>query len=206
MDADRQALIESYIRQLKASFRGLRRPVSEASEEVLYALYAAKDWEGLLDHIRSFLRMDMKVRLELATSGKRNKPAWVVMPQPMPVYGSDEFRRLIVPVYFRTSFLETSSFEATVIVGAHEICHIVLSVLQHRLHKREKAVDLTAMILGFRDFYTTGCRSVQMVESPRLSGMSYNPFDSQTVYKETESIGYLTYEEVCYASHYMTYR
>jgi len=36
---------------------------------------------------------------------------------------------------------------------AHELSHIVLSEIGHPLADSEEAVDLTAMLLGYRDIY-----------------------------------------------------
>src|SRR5262249_9385209 len=50
-------------------------------------------------------------------------------------------------------FLEQSTYGQAAITIAHELSHIVLESIQHPLKKEEKAVDLTAMLLGFSRLY-----------------------------------------------------
>jgi hypothetical protein len=193
----RQALVESYINQLRASFGRLRTPVTE---EELRALYDTGDYAGMVSHIQRTLRLDVTMRLGLVNKGGPNAPAWVEAPVPMPMYGTAEFRQLIITMYLRKAFLARGSFDEVVMAIAHELCHVVLDAIAHPLQNQEEAVDLTAMLLGFRDFYVTGCRSVRRkILSPaeRLAGYEVYQISSQ---------GYLTQEEVSHAATYMTYR
>ena len=155
----------------------------------------------MLYQVKSTLHLDIKLALGLVNSGgPKNAPAWVEMPSLMPLVGTPAFRALTVPVYIRKSFIEESLFEQVVLAMAHELCHVVLNATSHPLRQQEEAVDLTAMLLGFRDFYVTGCqRRVEM----------YVPHPHEAVWEKrhiTYSHGYLTIEEVGYAAEYMTYR
>jgi hypothetical protein len=184
----RQNLVESYIDKLRSSFGPVRQPIKG---EELRVLYDAKDYAGMVLHIQKTLCLNMKVRLGLVNNGGPDAPAWVWRPNDMPLYGTSAFQQLTVTVYLRKSFLHEGSFEETVIAVAHELCHILLDATGHSLRYQEEAVDLTAMLFGFRDFYVTGCRSVR-------SG-------SDESYQIREA-GYLTPEEVGYAAIYMTFR
>jgi hypothetical protein len=42
---------------------------------------------------------------------------------------------------------------------AHELSHVVLDSIRHPLFREEKAVDLTAMLLGFRRLYLSGAHT-----------------------------------------------
>jgi hypothetical protein len=194
----RQALIESYINQLRTSFGRLRTPVAE---DELRALYDNKDYAGMVGHIQKTLRLDLTMRLGLVNQGGPvGCPAWIVAPVPMPMYGTQEFRRLTITMYLRKAFLARVSFDEVVMVIAHELCHVVLNATTHPLRRQEEAVDLTAMLLGFRDFYVTGCRTVRrQVLSPAEQRAGYEGH-------EIRSQGYLTQEEVGHAATYMTYR
>ena len=193
----RTALIESYIRQLRASFGPVKTPVAE---EELRVLYDAKDYAGMIRHIQGVLRLDMKVRLGLVNKGGLDAPAWVERPKPMPIYGSAAFRQTIVIIYLRKSFLRDGTFEEVVLAVAHELCHIVLDAIGHTLADKEEAVDLTAMLLGFRDFYTTGCQTVRARKSSWLDWLCGN--ESYQIRKH----GYLSFDEVRHAATYMTFR
>lgn len=83
-------------------------------------------------------------------------PAWIRMPTEMPLPGTAAFRELKLTMFIRKSFLEKSTFDQVVICVAHELSHVVLNSLNRPLRRCERAVDLTAMLLGFRRLYATG--------------------------------------------------
>ena len=184
----RKDLIDSSIATLTASLGSIRRPVDEP---VLERLFVAQDLVGMITTIQRVLRVDTRVRLGLVNSGgPRNAPAWIERPNPIPHFGSESFRRMTVTLYVRKQFLANVGFESLVMGFAHELCHVVLDATGNPLRKCEEAVDLTAMLLGFRDFYVTGCSAIH-----RVAGQLY-----------VERLGYLTREEVMYAAQAMTYR
>ncbi|MFA6177449.1 MAG: hypothetical protein WC694_00965 [Candidatus Paceibacterota bacterium] len=186
----RTNLIESYIDMLQKSLGLIKPPVEE---EKLRDLYDSRNFGGMVSHIQETLRLDMKIRLGyVSKGGPKDAPAWVERPIDMPFYNSSEFRQTTVVVYLRKTFLRNGNFEEAVLAISHELSHIVLDAIKHPLRMHEIAVDLTAMLLGFRDFYVTGCQTAE----PSISG---NPY-------EIRSIGYLTPEEVSHAAKYMTFR
>ncbi len=180
----RHALVESYVRQLRSSLQATAVPVEE---DMLRSLYDRRSYGGLVGVIKKIMHLELRIRLGLVNNGGPNAPAWVQCPDPMPLYGSSEFCKIEVPLYLRKSFLREVEFEQVVCAIAHELAHVVLHSLRHPLRTEEEAVDLTAMLLGFRDFYMTGC-----VQS----------FRGHVVYQQ----GYLSEKEICYAAHYMTFR
>jgi hypothetical protein len=194
----RQALVESYIDRLRASFGKIRVPVAE---EELRTLYDIRDYAGMVYHIQTILRLDLTMRLGLVNSGgPRGAPAWINRPPSMPMYGTAAFRRQVITMYLRKNFLVEVPFDAVVTAIAHELCHVVLDATGHPLKSQEEAVDLTAMLLGFRDFYVTGSRTVrrqQLSWAEQLAG--YEAY-------QISSVGYLTQEEISHAAMYMTYR
>lgn len=193
----RQALVESYIDRLRASFGKLRRPVAE---EELRALYDAKDYSGMVYYVQTALHLDLTVRLGLVNKGGPNAPAWINGSVPMPMYGTAAFRQEVVTMYIRKTFLAEVPFDTVVTAIAHELCHVVLNATGHPLREQEEAVDLTAMLLGFRDFYVTGCRVVRRQQLPLADRLaSYQAY-------WVSSVGYLTQEEISHAATYMTYR
>jgi hypothetical protein len=194
----RKILVESFIDKLRSSFGPAKTPIAE---EPLRVLYDAKDYAGMIRHIQDILRLDMKVRLGLVNKGGPDAPAWVRRPEFMPHYGSLAFRQVTVEVYIRKSFLLESNFEQTVLAIAHELCHVVLDATGHSLRKQEEAVDLTAMLLGFRDFYVTGCRSEH-----KGSDVHRRAFSDFWEMYQVVNTGYLTLEEVSHAATYMTFR
>jgi len=77
---------------------------------------------------------------------------WVETPERMPLFGTSEFRRTRIVVNARRDLIENKPFRWVVAGFAHELSHVVLFSLGHELQHNEKAVDLTAMILGYQSF------------------------------------------------------
>lgn len=124
-------------------------------------LHKAKDHKGIIRLIKKAMNIeDVTFVVHLVPKGaaieKRNAAAWVEIPPNMPRYGSDEFKKMTIKMYFRKSFFEKAYDEAAVVV-AHELSHVVLEFIKHPLRRCEKAVDLTAMLLGFRRLCMSAC-------------------------------------------------
>lgn len=175
----RKILVEDWTRQLRDSF-GSKAPIDEAR---LRMLYDSADYAGMVGEMMHILSLDLRLRLGLVRTGGRAAPAWIETPLLMPMFGTQEFRQMRVTMYLRNEFIASNGFEQVVNAIAHELCHVVLNSTMHALRHQEEAVDLTAMLLGFRDFYVTGCRDL-------IKGRQY---------------GYLTFEEVSHAAWFMTY-
>ena len=77
---------------------------------------------------------------------------WIELPERMPTVGTAEFNRTSVTVNVRRDILKTKPFSWVVAGFAHELSHVVLSSVGHRLQHDEKAVELTAMILGYQRY------------------------------------------------------
>jgi hypothetical protein len=126
--------------------------------------------------------MNVQVNLKLVwtSSGDDGTPAWVEMPKRMRFYGSKEFRDLTVTMTIRKPFMASSGYDKAAILVAHEFSHVVLNSLSHPLRNCEKAVDLTAMLLGFSALYESGAHT------ERRTGNTIT----------RSQLGYLTAEEV----------
>ena len=189
----RTKLIESYIDRLRTTFGSIKSPIEE---EKLRSLYDTYDYVGMVGYIKNILHLDIRLRLGLVNKGGPDAPAWIETPMGMLMFTPAFRQSFIVTMYVRKSFLKDSTFEQLVCAIAHELCHVVLNTTGHPLRQQEEAVDLTAMLLGFRDFYVTGCHSTRKLTSDM-------PHDIAG-YEETRS-GYLTPEEVGHAAMYMTF-
>lgn len=179
----RTELIQSHLGQLRASLGEVRAPVPE---DELRRLYKSQDYTGMVRLVRDSMWLDLRVRVGLVnTGGPEGAPAWYVGPEPMPRYDSVEFKNTLVTICLRRSFLAEHSFERIVMAIAHECSHIILNAKHHSLRKQEEVVDLTAMLLGYRDFYVAGSEYLEL-----------HRWDRVTVH----TVGYLTPEEVRYAA------
>jgi hypothetical protein len=195
----RTQMILSYLAQLRQSL-GARHPILL---DQLRNLYHAQDYAGMVKFVRDGMGLQLRVRVGLVNQGGlAGAPAWVSRPTPMPSYGTVEFRETLVTVFLRKSFLNESNFEKVVMAIAHELSHVVLDAVGHGLRECEEAVDLTAMLLGYRDVYVAGSeylevRPASAWESFRLS-LRRRILGVQT--RAFQSLGYLTPEEVRYAA------
>jgi uncharacterized protein YecT (DUF1311 family) len=179
-------MIQSCLAQLHGSFGGGKPPVST---EQLRRMFYARDFTGMVGVVRDSLKLELRVRVGLVNDGgPAGAPAWVSYPSPLPRYGSPDFKKTVVTVFLRKSFIEEVSFEAVVSAMAHELSHITLFSVNHPLQACEEAVDLTAMLNGYRDLYVVGCETIK----------SYSvPGGTRT---ERYELGYLKPEEVRYAA------
>lgn len=125
-------------------------------EHLLMPHYSKGDFTGLTRVIKQHLRLPMRLRIgyvNAPSSQNPRAPAWIVMPRPMPMYGSPSFNELAITMYLCKSFLAEASFHTAVSGIAHELCHLILSSVHHPRQAEEEAVDLTAMLLGFEPYY-----------------------------------------------------
>lgn len=144
---------------IASSIKQLRRHlphVPPISVRKLKALHRARDYDGMVRLIRSAMNLEVRLLVGWVNSGGSKEmtraPAWVEMPVNMPFYGTAEFKKLSIKVFIRKDFLE-NRYDKVAIAIAHELSHIVLDSIHHPLRREEKAVDLTAMLLGFSRLY-----------------------------------------------------
>lgn len=175
--------IKNYLHQLRQVLPCVR-PIPV---DALHSLHKAQDYKGMVQFIKKWMNIeDVTFRVLWVPDGAANKgaqkdaPGWVKLPPEMPFYGTKEFREMTLEICFRKSFLARSTYDQVAIVIAHELSHVVLDFIRHPLRRMEMAVDLTAMLLGFRLLYKSGCYKEKRLQ---------NCIDKQ-------SIGYLSLEEV----------
>ena len=178
--------IEAYLHQLQQALPY----VPPIPVEALYSLHIAQDYEGMVQLIKNTMNIDVCLRVGGVNSGGRDAPAWIELPPNMPFYGSSAFREMTITMFIRRSFLEQSTYDQAAIVVAHELSHIVLDSIGHPLRREEKAVDLTAMLLGFCALYASGCYR----EETSQNGTSIR------------TLGYLSQEEVELANQILAQR
>jgi hypothetical protein len=201
----RKQEITSWTNMLISSFGGIR---PQADREELLALYLQKDFTSMLRTVRNSLGLDMPLQVGYVNSGGPNAPAWVRLPEPMPVYGTHAFKTTKLTVYLRKTFLVDMPFAGVVHAMAHELSHVILDSIGHSLRRQEEAVDLTAMVLGYRDIFLeeTQVRTVDILDSPRswfdkLTGSL--PIPGVRIGYETHNVGYLSRDERFFAASLM---
>jgi hypothetical protein len=190
--------ILSYLNQLRSSLGNPRTPVASRP---LREFYDARDYTAMVKTVRDGMGLALRVQVGLVNQGGPEKaPAWVSYPKPLPRLGTEAFKQTLVTVFLRKSFLAVSDFESIVMAIAHELSHIVLFGIGHPLEENEIAVDLTAMLLGYRDFYVAGCHRELR---PKSIGQYLARFFRQWLgvdRRAFQTLGYLTPQEVRFAA------
>jgi hypothetical protein len=143
--------------------------VQPISSEPLRKLHAVQDYKGMVQLIKKAMNIADVTFLvfwvneaEKQKNKERNDPAWIllpVLPDRLPFYGTKEFKKTSLKIFFRKSFLRTLAYDQVAIIIAHELSHVVLDSIRHPLFREEAAVDLTAMLLGFRRLYSSAAHT-----------------------------------------------
>lgn len=148
---EREQEIRNWVQSLLRSFE---RPCRPVDPEPLMALHSQRRYVDMVGTIRNLLNLSIRIRVGLVNSGgPADAPAWIRSQAPLPPYGTQAFSQAITTVYIRREFLAVAPFCNVVMAMSHELSHVVLDSIRHPLRQQEEAVDLTAMLLGFREFY-----------------------------------------------------
>jgi len=173
--------IKSYIDQLRKALTY----VPPIPVEEIRALHRKGDLGGVVKLVRRTMNVNVRLTLHWTSgpspTGIPNALAWVSRPEKMPYYGTAAFKETSVDMFIRKQFAASRPFEEFAIAAAHELSHIVLDSVDHPLRKEEKAVDLTAMLLGFSQLYYGAAHTTRRV-TPNLI--------------EQRHLGYLTESEM----------
>ena len=152
--------IKNYLHQLRQALAC----VPPIPVDALYSLHKAQDYKGMVQFIKKWMKIEgVTIRVVWVPDGAANsgtqedRPACVFLPPNIPFFGTKAFSEMTLEMRFRKSFLERSTYDQVAITMAHELSHVVLESIDHPLRRAEKAVDLTAMLLGFRLLYASGC-------------------------------------------------
>ncbi len=211
LTAEAEGALRRSIEILAKSFGDVQRPIDETE---LRKLYQTQDYTGMVRYIGGTLHLGgVPFRIGFVNKGGlKNTPAWVDIPHSMPLYGTSELRRTAITIHIRKRFLRESTFEAVVMMLAHELSHVVLRSLRHEFAEKEKAVDLAAMFLGYRNFYRRGCvsRVRETTEPPvswsaiiRRTARVLMDFFRFGFVPTMQRVGYLSFTEVATAADIM---
>lgn len=193
-------LVRNHLVQLLNSFGSATPPIDPA---ILRALYDRRDYPAMLGWIKNTMRLDLRVGLRIVDLPQQSAPMWIETPAKMPPYGTSEFRNSRVIVNVRRDLLETRPFGWIVAGFAHELSHVVLFSIGHPLLHEEKAVDLTAMILGYPTFVESAEVTVtkgwltSTVMAILLAPLGILFWAGTS--KQTTRLGYLTKSEAAFA-------
>lgn len=128
---------------------------------------------------------DIKLTVEIdAVDLPENVAACVSKPTLFPRKGSYAYRN--TRFHMRLSpGLSRAPFSTRVYAIAHECAHLVLESIRHPLRESERAVDVTAMVMGFAEYTTAGA-----------SYTFYSQIGPLRIPSGSVRTGYLTLDEV----------
>jgi hypothetical protein len=184
-------VIKNYIDDLLQSIGGA---IPDVEPRVLKTLFKQKNYPAMLGWIKNAMRLELKVGLRIVDKIEGEHPMSIEWSKPIPHIGTKEFKNYRVVVNARRDIVDTKPFEWIVAGFAHELSHVVLFSMGHKLQEEEKAVDLTSMILGFGDFLVGAKQST----SETTSRIGYSVTSTKT-----DWLGYLTIPERDFARKYL---
>lgn len=204
----RESQIQAWVEALTNSFGKVRVP---AEDEPLRALHAVGDYTALAALIKEQLRLSTKMRLgRVKSRGPAQKVCWIDRPEVMPMYGSPVFHDTLVTLYISKGFPEESPHGAVVVAMAHEMAHVILDSIRHSLRDIPEAADLTAMLLGYRDFFLQDSCYMKSARNRVSSPSAHGDLPDFSIFGEIFGafadepvVGYLTREEREYAVQFM---
>ncbi len=193
--------IDAWLAELTRALGPARPPVPKAE---FLRLNAKKDLVGMFRLVRKHMRLGIRLRLLFRERVRNDAAMEVYVPRPMPLYGTAEYRHLCIVVAVSETYLRDAPAEMLVVGIAHELSHVLLAALGNPLWQVEPAVDLAAMVLGFRDFFLlhSECGVKRERIPPSLWDRVKRILTGYEAVQEkvlTHRIGYLTAEELGYA-------
>ncbi len=197
----RLELLDQHVNSLYQVLGGIR-PLVPVAE--LQRLYGNRDYTGVVGFVRDTMGLRLRIRVGYANSGgPKTAPAWVELPKAFPIIGSPAFKNMTVTMYIRKRFIEEAPFASFVAAVAHEMSHVLLGALQNPLAANEEATDLTAMMMGFSEFYVQGSLYLKKwsLKQPRpIGGTLDTVLDELLDWSTFHHLGYLSPEEVVIAA------
>lgn len=176
---------------VKAYLDQLRRDLTYVSPipvQTIKTLHKKRDFGGIIKLIRRTMNVDVGLTVHWTSTpstGNPNALAWIEIPQKMPYYGTAAFKKLKLDIFMMKPFVETKPYDEFAITVAHELSHVVLKSIEHPLRNEEKAVDLTAMLLGFSYLYRKAAHTSRWINDTTI---------------QNSHLGYLSEREISRAS------
>jgi hypothetical protein len=143
--------IVNWVNALTKSFGKARQPKNIAT---LRSAYSTKEFNGLVGCMLDQFHLDMRMRIgRVSVPHASGSQIWISMPAILPIYGSGEFRKVLVTLYVYRTYLLEEPLESIIAAVAHECSHVVLNAINHPLRSYEKVVDLTGMFFGYSEYF-----------------------------------------------------
>jgi hypothetical protein len=128
------------------------------NEETLASHFKEKKYTHLVSELKKHMGISCIISIKYHT-GKlmymnengADVPAWVYIPEQMPLYKSKEYNAMNIELNIHEHC--SSSFTQFMMIVTHELSHIVLHSLRNKYKMSEIATDIAAIVLGYGKFY-----------------------------------------------------
>ena len=147
------------------------------------------------------------MNVEVLEKTNSDAPFGINYPNPMPPFGSPLYRSSQVKITVQRDFAETRPAEWFIAGVARSLARIVLLSTGHPLSTNEKAVDLTAMILGYQYFIagadkkSTDWANPHWLATPFMLLLGFLFIPGRV--KRTERMSVLSEDEALFAWNYL---
>lgn len=203
----RLALINKYLKEIDQMIGGVKDAVPC---EIMYSHHASGDFAQIVSKVCTQMGLHgipMKVRVHQTPPGVA-----AYVERHMDV--NSNISKVIskskgATITLSSKMVNTAPADTTIFAIAHELSHVLLDVHQSQIAEFEMAVDLTAMMSGYAEYYLDGRE--YLVQLRRLSTSSNLPEDifgkriksagsslKSNVPTRKHTVGYLTELEIVY--------
>ncbi len=145
----RYGMVDVYLAHLRKTLGGPQTPPS-VHMAVLRCFHNDRDYRSMLSCMQRRLKLTLTISTEMHLDEHPGCPAWIILDHPVPMYGTSEFTDSHATLHLRKKMIDPAPCETIIHLLSHELSHIVLFSTDNRLQRSEVAVDLTAMLLGYR--------------------------------------------------------
>jgi hypothetical protein len=135
--------VKSYIGQLRQALPY----VPPIALQKIKAMHRKRDLGGIVKLVRKTMNVNARLTLHWTDQARGDEPAWVLLPEKMPYYGTPEFAKIGIDLFIRRSFAEDRPYHQFAMAVAHEFSHIIGD---HHLEIASAAYPmLTSANIGF---------------------------------------------------------
>jgi predicted SprT family Zn-dependent metalloprotease len=186
-------MIPTWLSTLNEHFGPPKAPVSYS--EVQHA-FTQDGLSGVVRKVKQDLKITCKVTLDKDQSNLRKHAfAWIRLPESMPPYGTQAFIDTQVVIFVSPKLQSSKDQRVVTFAIAHEFAHVILDSNGHTHRHNEKVVDLTAMWLGYAEFFQHHRKNNVEQVSPK-NFMQWFKYFCGVRYITKHQVGYLTDEEI----------
>ena len=128
------AQVAAYVAELAPAVGGCKKAVNETA---LRHHFKHSEITEMVSEVKQMFCLNNGLRLGLVNKGgPENASAWIDIPTNMPMFGTVDFAKTKLTLYVRKTFVAKASFYSLCCAISHELSHVVIESLRHRLKRR----------------------------------------------------------------------